>query len=102
MSAFQPIGNSITNAPLLTTNVNSPLGRVTGFGESIKIMNATTSDIAVRWGTGAQVAVTTDPTVRSLENRVFNVPAGVDNVATFARAAVGVGTIDIQCGTGGI
>jgi hypothetical protein len=98
---FTPLGSQVTNTPVLTTSVNSALGRTTGFGESLKIINGSGSAIGVRWGTGAQTAVTTDPTLAIGETRIFQVPSGVDNVATFARAAV-TGTVDIQSGAGGI
>ena len=98
---FQPIGNSLTVTPVLTTNVNTALGRTTQFGESIKVANFSGTDIAIRYGTGAQTSVTTDPTVKNSETRILQVPSGVDNVAVFARAAV-TGTVDIQSGAGGI
>ena len=98
---FQPIGNSLTNAAVQTTSVNTPLTRTTGSGESLKIANASGAVVSVRWGTGAQTAVTTDPIVSVGETRIFSIPSGVDNVATFARGVV-TGTVDIQCGAGGI
>jgi hypothetical protein len=98
---FQPIGNNIVNTPVLTTNVNSALGRVTGFGESLRFLNSSGSIVHVRYGTGAQTAVATDTALAVGETRILQVPSGCDNVATFAEAAVS-GNVNIQCGAGGL
>jgi len=100
-TSFQPIGSNVANTPVLTTNVNSPLGRTTQFGETIRLMNKSGSVIRFRYGTGAQTAVSTDPALDVGESRNINVPSGVDNLATFAETAVS-GNVNIQCGSGGV
>lgn len=98
---FQPIGNNIPLTPVLTTNVNVPLTRVTQFGETIRLMNKSGSVLHFRFGTGAQVSVATDPALDVAESRNVSVPSGVDNLAAFADTAVS-GNLNIQCGSGGI
>lgn len=98
---FQAIGAAVANTPVVTTNVNSALGRTTLFGECIRLQNKSGSVIRFRVGTGAQTAVATDQPLDVGESRNVNVAAGCDNLATFAETAV-TGNVNIQCGAGGV
>ncbi len=93
-AAFYPIGATVTQA----ATASSGGAALAGNGESVRVVNDTTSMAFVKFGVGAQTATAADLPIPATSVEVFRIP---DNVTHYAVIlATGTGNVYFTRGEG--